>query len=302
MKQNRSNLRLFAVLGCIFTLPVVHGQILTTNWTGEHSGDRFNQAANWDEGVPSAGDTGNITDSRVELGMQAEMVVGATINFFGSSTLEANSNGRYDFNGVLNIADSTSVNISRWQVNEDATLNWTSTSNFSLAPDGTVTQPRFEMLTGSTVNMSAGTWDLTGTDNTDAMRVTDGTFNMTGGTINMTQRLRLDSVFNLGGTGAVYAGSQFINEGAVLNFEGTQSAFYLLGTDGESQINTRIGQSRIALDGVTQTDKSNFVFSIVDIDGVDYTQITAIPEPRAYAAWAGLAALALLWWRTRRVR
>lgn len=306
MKQNSSILRLFAVLGCLFALPVVHGQILST-WTGDGTNDNFSNSDNWDEGVPGNGDTGIVGGTfRVEIpsGGLNNLNAGANIIMNDSSFID-NTNLAMNVTGTLTFNDDAELFSSDFRLNEDSTLTWDSNGTF--APAGPLSdRSNFYSSSGTTTNMTAGTWELTGNGATDSLLLRGGVFNMTGGTMILDNRMRVGqdeaTTFNLGADASLYSNGLFMNTaGSLFDFE--IGASFHIALDGE--FTTRLGEGFIAIEGIVQSDMENFTTESVTEDfgfgPVDYTRITAIPEPRTYAAWAGLAALALLWWRTRRL-
>lgn len=279
-----------------------------TTWTGDHSGDRFNQAANWDNGVPVAGGTGNVGgNARVEIGAATEMSVGATINMNDSSYIERNGNANMQWSTTLNFNDSSSLITSELRQNAGTTLNWNSTGSFTTAV--AAAQPNFT-ATGGIANMSAGTWTLAGNTHANDAYNTRGShvFNFTGGTIAMDKRMRIGqdtpATFNLGSGGSLYIGSLFMNiTGSVLNFAPGAT----LHIASAASFNERLGDGFLAIDGTVTTDLDDFIFGtpvILDLGfgDVSYTPITAIPEPRTYALIAGLAALFFMGLRRRLTR
>ncbi|MCC5806273.1 MAG: hypothetical protein JJU00_08080 [Opitutales bacterium] len=290
----------------------------TTTWTGAHDTDRFGFGGNWSDGVPETGWTGNITDARVEIGTAGEMQTGATVNFNGASTLERNSIAQATFSGTLNINDSTNVNISYWIVPEGATLNWNSSGTFGLAPAGNSGQPRFIMdreAPNAVVNIYDGFWDLTGNTHTDSIAIDQGTFNMFGGQLIADNRFKVgrgdtsgfvnyyaDAEIRAASMGTFFESEFNFQPGATLYLEsGLLGSF---GTEGFEWFRDEMrkgSDSSIHIMGIGQqsltetqswTDNPNFVYDTVELDGIYYNSMTAIPEPRVYAALFGLLALA----------
>lgn len=293
-----------AAFGIIFAMPMASAQILST-WTGGASVDRFGNEGNWDEGVPGAGDTGNVGGSfRVEVGVLNEMNVGATINMNDSSFIERNNSSGLAFSGTLNFNDSSALISSDFRLQENSTVNWASSGTFTDA--GASNQPNFAMLAGSEVNFSAGTWELFGESNVDvSLLMRAGTFNATGGTLILETRLRVGqdsaATFNLGKDASLYSGGLFMDqEGSLFDFE-VDASYHIASM---AQFNARLDDGFIAIEGIVQSDMENFTTESVTEDlgfgDVDYTRITAIPEPRAFAAMAGLVALLAFFVRDRR--
>ncbi len=298
----------------------------TTTWTGAHDGDRFNSTANWSNGVPEAGWTANINDARVEIGIAGEMAVGATLNFNGSSLLERNSTAQAHFSNVLNINDSTNVNITRLIVNEGTTLNWNSSGTFDIAPAGNATQPRFIMdrdAPNALVNIYNGFWDLTGNTHEDSIQVDQGTFNMYGGLLIANNRFKVgrgdtsgfvnyyaDAEIRAASMGTFFNSEFNFELGATLYLEsGLLGSF---GTDGLEWFRDEMRKgsgSAIHIMGIGQqsltaeqtwTDNPFFTYDTVELDGIWYNSMTAIPEPRVYALLFGMLALAFVVYRRRK--
>lgn len=274
-----------------------------TNWTGEHTGDRFNQAANWDNGPPQAGWIANITDApRVEIGTAGEMQTGATVNINGASLLERNSTARSSFDGVLNINDTTNVNISNWVVEEGATLNWRSSGTFALAPAGSANNPRFLVdrdAPNALVNIYDGFWDLRGNSHIDSFSADNGTVNLYGGVFLADRRFKLgrgdrSATVNYYAAAQIRAASMGTFFNSVFNFEGGATLYLQagllgsFGTEGFDWIRDEMRKgvgSAIHIDGVQQSlgptddlNVSNFLQDTVEIDGIWYNAITAIPQ------------------------
>lgn len=298
----------------------------TTTWTGAHDTDRFGFPGNWSNGVPEEGWTATVSDARVEVATAVEMNTGATVNFNGSSLLERNSFAQAQFTGTVNINDQSNVNISYWIVPEGATLNWNSSGTFGPAPAGPSSQTRFLIdrdAPNAVVNIYDGFWDLTGNPHMDSIQVDNGTFNMFGGLLIADNRFKVgrgdragivnyyadaeiraagmgtffDSQFRFQPNATLYLETGLLGSFGTEGFEwfrdemrkGSDSAIHIMG----------LGQQSLS---VTQswTDNPNFIYDTVELDGIWYNSMTAIPEPRVYAALFGLLALAFATYARRR--
>ena len=298
----------------------------TTVWTGGHDGDRFNQGANWSNGVPEAGWTATVTDARVEIGTAGEMNTGATVNFNGTALLERNSIAQSQFSGTLNINDQSNVNISYWIVGEGATLNWNSSGTFGRSPAGPSGQTRLLIdrdAPNAVVNVYSGFWNLTGNTHMDSIQIDNGIFNMYGGLLIADNRFKVgrgdrvgivnyyadaeiraagmgtffDSQFRFQPNATLYLETGLLGSFGTEGFEwfrdemrkGADSAIYIMGVGQQSLTETQ-----------SWTDNPFFVYDTVELDGIWYNSMTAIPEPRVYAAFFGLLALAFAAYARRR--
>jgi hypothetical protein len=297
-----------------------------TTWTGGAvDNDRFSATNNWDNGVPEPGNPGTVTDARVEIGTLGEMVTGATVTIGGASLLERNSIAASSFTGVLNINDTTNVNISYWSLPNGATLNWNSTGTFGPAPAGPSGQTRFMIdrdAPDTVVNMYAGFWDLTGNSATDSIQVDNGTFNMYGGLIIADNRFKVgrgdrSGTVNYFADAEIRAASMGTFFNSVFNFEPNATLYLesgllgMFGTEGFEWLRDELRKgvdSSIYIGGVHQSlavteglESSNFLTDTVQLDGIWYNSMTAVPEPGAYALIFGCIALAgILLHRRRR--
>lgn len=301
MKKSITSLSIAALF---VTAPFISGQIVYV-WTGDATADNYNFADNWSPagGPPAAGDTGNIGATgdtvgpfRALLTFQGILGANATVNVYGSSYLESNDAANRNVGGTLNFFDESRLISSNLLPQSGAVINWDSSDTWTTA--GMHSAPFLTLgNANNVVNMSAGRWDFLGNTHPNSLDVDVGTFNMTGGTIVMDRALRIvGGTFNLGGTGAVRMTADtitlnFFTAGG-LNFEGTNSALFLKGADNTDAFNTRIGAGRILIDSVVASSLSEFVVTNVSLDGDDYTRISVIPEPRAYAFLAGIIGLA----------
>lgn len=276
----------------------------TYTWDDGGSNERFSNSGNWDPtGVPAVGDTGNVDGFLVTIGTAGEMQTGATINLNGASTLERLSTAYSAFDGILNINDETVVQISSWFPTNNTTLNWSSTGTLELAPAGAGSQQRFFIddgtnNAGTVVNMSAGTWDLTGNAHQDSFSMEAGTFNMTGGLMITDKRFKVGTTGG-GGTFNYHVGAELradtmgLFADAVFNMEGGSTIYIWAGflggfggQDGADYWRDEMRQgevgSNIYIDGVKQTlgaaeelVDSNFSHTQVQIEGVWFDAITA---------------------------
>ncbi len=289
----------------------------TTVWTGEHSSDRFS-FNNWSDGVPGPGMTGIITDARVEIGTAGEMNTEATVNFNGDSLLERNSISHAQFNGVLNINDSTNVNITEWRAVQGATLNWNSSGTFGLAPAGNSSNPRFLIdrdAHDAVVNVHSGFWDLRGNTHVDSIQVDAGTLNLYGGLLITNNRFKVGrgdqpGFVNYYANAEIRAASMGTFHDSEFNFELGATLFLesgLLGSFGQEGFEwlrdeMRKGEgSSIHINGIHQSlgptddlSMANFALDTLELDGIWYNSMTAIPEPRVYALIAGLFSIILV--------
>lgn len=261
-------------------------------WDGGASNDRYSSIGNWDptapSGGPQAGDTGDVTDSfRVEVGTSSEITTGATINFQDSSSLERNNSSFANMGGTFSFSGSSMMKFTDLRLQSGATLNWDSSGTFDNGSLGLSNQPNY-LMSGGITNMSNGTWTLD-TSGTDSLKIEAGTFNMTGGEITSLDRMRLESTFNLGGTGELYIGDEFMTADAFLNFQGSNSALFIQGQD--EGLSHRYGEGYIGVDGVAISDDSMLNFENVNVGGTDYTKVTAVPEPATTILFAGLFGL-----------
>lgn len=316
----------FIILSGLLLNPLASQTVFT--WDGGSSTDRFGNEGNWDpNGVPGAGDTGTIDSQLVTIGTAGEMQTGATININGSSTLQRNSISYSGFSGALNINDQTDVQISEWRPLDNATLNWSSTGTFSIAPAGPQGR-RFYIDDGNTndntvVNMSAGTWDLTGNPHQDSFAQEAGTFNMTGGLMITDKRFKIGTTggggtFNYGVNAEIRAASMGLFADAIFNMDPGSTIFLdagllggMGGQDGadywRDELRLGEGGSNIYIDGEQQTlgsDEtlvdSNFSHTQLQIDGDWYDSITAVPEPETYAVIFGVLAMGIVVYRRKR--
>lgn len=292
---------------------------VTFTWVGTGTADdpdgindRFNRAANWSPsgGPPGEGDIGNIGgQARVEIPAAGEMRVGATITLSDSAFIERNSNARAEFDGTLTFNDDSYLRLSTMQLHGNVALNWDSTGSWTTAPAGASSVPMFEFLSdhatsAATVNMSNGSWSLTSGGAT-AFRQDVGTFNMTGGTIDMDKAFVLGSgnsagTFNLGGTGVIYTTAfDVFNNDSIFNFQGSDSALSIIGVGSESQLETRVSNGRVYIDGEQQSNMDNFTWSVINYNDEDYTRISVIPEPTVGALLLGLVVGAMVLGRRR---
>jgi hypothetical protein len=279
--------------------------VITTNWTGADSGDRFQTSANWDNGVPEAGWTANVGGtSRVEIGSAGELAVGATINMNDSSFIERNSISNTQFSDTLNFNDNSALITSELRMSTGHTLNWNSTGSWTSA--GQSPSANFTP-TGGVANMSAGSWILAGNDNTDSYNARgDHVFNMTGGTMALEHRMRIGqttpATFNLGANASLYIDSLFMNvEDSLLNFQ-PGATLHIVSI---ASFDARLVAGFLAIDGIVTTESSDFIFgdTVTQDFGfgeITYTPISAIPEPQTYAIWAGILAAGVLLLRSRR--
>lgn len=313
MKTQKAGLLLCASV--MFGFATLSAQ--TTVWTGEHSTDRFS-FNNWSDGVPEAGWTAIIDDARVEIGTATEMNTGATVNFNGNSLLERNSISHAQFTGVLNINDQTNVNITEWRAVSGSTLNWNSSGTFSIAPAGTSSNPRFLIdrdAPDAVVNVYSGFWDLRDNTHTDSIQIDNGTFNMYGGLLIAANRFKVGrgdrpGFVNYYADAEIRAGSMGTFHDSMFNFE-VGATLYLesgllgsFGVEGHEWLRDEMRKgvdSSIHINGVHQSlgptddlSAANFDLDTVEIDGIWYNSMTAIPEPRVYALFAGLFALGLV--------
>lgn len=286
----------------------------TTVWTGEHSSDRFS-FNNWSDDVPTEGMTGIINDARVEIGTAAEMNTGATVNFNGNSLLERNFISNAQFTGVLNINDTTNVNITEWRAVQDATLNWNSSGTFAIAPSGSSSNPRFLIdrnAHNAVVNVHSGFWDLRGNTHVDAIQIDAGTFNMHGGLLITDNRFKVGrgdqpGAVNYYADAEIRAASMGTFHDSVFNFELGATLFLesglleSFGQEGFEWLRDEMrkgSDSSIHINGIHQslgpTDDlslANFMLDTVELDGIWYNSMTAIPEPKVYALLAGCLAM-----------
>lgn len=301
---------------------VLSGQ---TNFTGA-SGDRFGIAGNWTNGVPSAGNPGTVNNARVEIATAVEMDTGATVTFSGASSLERNSAAFAWFSNTLNINGSTNVKISSLWPATGSVLNWNSTGTFSIADAGPdPTQARLLVATTRdvTININAGFWDMRGNGNPASVHFNHGTFNMNGGLLIADRRFRIGSgetsaTLNYAADAEIRAANFGTFSDSVFEFEPGATLFLesgLLGSFGtegfewfrdemrkgvDSSIHIKgVGHQSLTL---TQswTDNPFFVYDTVELDGIWYNSISAIPEPRVYAAFFGLIALVFVVYTRRR--
>lgn len=278
---------------------------VVTNWTGSGSNDRFQSSANWDNGVPTSGGTGNVGgSSRVEIGSAGELSVGATINMNDNSFIERNSTSNTQFSGTLNFNDNSALITSELRMSSGHTLNWNSTGSWTSA--GSIASANFTP-TGGVTNMSNGSWFLTGNTNQDSYNARgDHVFNLTGGMVVMEYRMRIGqdtpATFNLGANGDLYMDSLFMNiENSVLNFD-PGATLHIVSV---ASFDARLGAGFLAIDGTVTTSAADFIYgSPVTQDfgfgEIEYTPISAIPEPKTYAIWVGVFALGLCIYRSRR--
>ena len=298
-----------------------------SNFTGATS-DRFGIADNWDNGIPNATVAGVVDSRRVEIPTQNEMVVGATIDFNGTSSLDRNSTAQAAFSGVININDSTNVKISSWWPEQNSVLNWNSSGTFSLADSGPSNQGRLyvqALRDNAVVNINDGFWDMRGDTSAFSVRLFSGTINMNGGL------MIADKAFNLGAGFANSSATVNYSSNAeirtktigvfvqsVFNFEAGAKLYVesgLLGSFGDDGITWLRDMLRqtdargIYIDGVRQTigateglDASNFSTATVQLDGIWYNELTAVPEPATVTAVLGVLALAAVLHRRRPAR
>jgi hypothetical protein len=284
-----------------------------TVWNGGGSNDRFSNAGNWTLGVPGGATDGIIQDALVTVGTASELQTGANVTIGGSSTLRRTSNAFANANGSMSIEGSTDVQISEWRLTDDATLNWSSTGTFSLAPAGGGNKPHFrvdkdENNANTIVNLSAGTWDLTGNTNVDAFILEAGVFNMTGGRIVTSQRFKVGTTggggtFNYGFGAELLAASVGLFADARLNMEAGSTLFIESGgSQGAAGFDfweqeLASSESNIYVDGVLQTigsgqsiNDSGFILGTLQLGDIWYNSIqapgltTAIPEPATWMA------------------
>ncbi|NOU36815.1 MAG: hypothetical protein HOO88_08600 [Kiritimatiellaceae bacterium] len=127
--------------------------------------------------------------------------------------------------------------------------------------------------------MSSGAIIINGTPATNLFIVSVATFDMTGGEIVTEKQFQLgtataSAVFNLGGTGRVFADSFSALSSSKMNFQGTNSALYLGGQNQRSAITAAAASGRIQIDGTNVLDSSFFVYENVNVAGKDWTKIT----------------------------
>lgn len=278
---------------------------VVTNWTGNHSGDRFSQVLNWDNGVPEAAWTANVGGtSRVEIGTAGELAVGATINMNDNSFIERNAISNTLFSNTLNFNDNSGLITSELRVAPGNTLNWNSTGTWTTA--GESVSANFTS-TGGEANMSAGSWILAGNTNADSFNTRgSNVFNMTGGTMVLEHRMRIGqttpATFNLGSGASLYMDSIYMNtENSTFNFAPGATLFIT----SFASFNARLGDGFLSIAGTVTTDPDDFIMGSTvtqnfGFGDVEYTPISAIPEPQTYAIWAGIFPLGLCIYRSRR--
>lgn len=255
-------------------------------WDGGGSDSRYRTAENWNpaapEGGPKTGDTATVGGSYVvTINSQYEMAAGAAITMQDHSVLQRANVSTLSINGGLTFNDGSRLVTSILRLHENCRLDWNSTNTFTSAGSSTSAAAVNFLVSGAdtnagtTVNMTAGYWQLTGNSNSNSFRMDTGTFNLTGGTIFCGGSFYLggNAVFNLGGTGELFAGSLTAASASRLNFQGTDSALYLAGGDRRDQIAVLIESGTIYIDGKPATDLSLLKFDNITVDGTDYTKV-----------------------------
>jgi hypothetical protein len=246
--------------------------------------------------VPIYGDSANIINtSTAQVALASAMNVGAAVNVSNNAAIyRTGVSGAY-FSGTLSFRDNSSLTASQLALYSNAVLNWSSAGVWN--GNGANSQANFYVAaannsTGPTINMSAGTWNLTGNTAADSFQLDRGIFNMSGGKILCEDNFKIGSgssaaVFNLSGSGEIWLKggfSMFGGEASKWDFSGTNWTVYA--TNGIAGIKTlfqtRINTTNIYANGSAVTVLTNAMsFSTVSIDGTDYTKVVAnvIPEP-----------------------
>ncbi|MCC5808048.1 MAG: hypothetical protein JJU00_17100 [Opitutales bacterium] len=294
----------------------------TTSFNQE--GGFFHVADSWTNGLPDASTAGFVENRTAVIGTAAALNTGAVVTVSGNSSLERNGIGRSDFSGTLNINDTANVKISTWHPQTGAVLNWNSSGTFSLADDGpNASQARLLVNTARdvTINVNAGFWDMRGNGNPASVHFNHGTFNMNGGLLIADRMFRIGSgetsaTLNYAADAEIRAASFGTFNDSVFDFE-PGATLYLetgllgsFGTQGFEWFRDEMrkgADSSVHIAGVHQSlgpeeglDVSNFLTDTVELDGIWYNSITAIPEPRTYAFVFGLLGLAIIALRRRK--
>jgi hypothetical protein len=285
------------------------GQEVT--WIGGGTTNAYNNNGNWDTGLtPTTGDTAVIGATGDTVGpFTVSLTFGSIMqnadahNIFGSTVMQRNSNAQINMGGTVSFSDNSSLIASYIVPDADLVMNWDSEGTWSNA--GSTTVPFITLGAANVLNMSSGRWELFGNSHPNSLDVNTGTINMNGGRILMDDGMRINGGnFNLGGSGEVFFTSSVTLNffGGAFNFQGINSALYLVGTDNTTAFDTRLGFGRISIDGTTATSLTEFNITNVNIEGDDFTRISVVPEPATYAAILGLAGLACCILRRRKGR
>ena len=219
--------------------------------------------------VPIYGDTANIAGSSIaQITTAAGMNVGATVNVSNNAAIFRNGNSAAYFSGTLNFKDNSALTASQFALYSNAVFNWNSTGVWN--GNGANAQANLYVAlangnsgSGPTINMSAGTWNLTGNSGANSFQLDVGTFTMTGGKIFAEDIFKMgsgssSSRVNLGGTGEIYCmaadASIQILSSSILNFDGTTSALYVnTNYNIKTLLTTKVGTGNIYVDGTQIT-------------------------------------------------
>ncbi len=234
-----------------------------TVWTGNEN-DQLNTAGNWDNGLPTGGSVGTVTDSDVTYSSHNGIeLAGYEVVFNGASTFTDAASGKSSFilqdGAVFTYNDTTSgflgseatTGLRHLSVRNNGTFNWNSTGTLDgiteilLASDGT-----------AVITQSAGLME-----SAFGLNVAEGYYALSGGTV-------------VGGSASTYGGLA-IGTGT-LDFLTTGTTGSVVIATGQTEtLQGFITEGKITVDGAAVT--LDF-FSIID-DGYNTTLTLGVPNP-----------------------
>jgi hypothetical protein len=237
--------------------------------------------------LPKAGDTGLVGKGIAQF-LSATAYTNASLVVTGTARIARTTQAAIYVHTAWTFNNQSGADVNQLEFKQGSSLEWHSSGTWGRLSGTSLADAFFKMqdttYTGFVANMSAGLWDFTGNTGANSFTMYAGTFNMTGGKIVTDKLFRIGEAntpayFNFGGNSElVLAGFSLINSGTKFNFQGTNAVLYIAG-DQESAIRTNAVNGNLQIDGVTQIDASRLQFGTVSINEVDYTRITAIPEP-----------------------